>query len=89
MAFTSMMTIGNGAAAIAKKYLSQAKGRKEAKVAIRSTRVDKKSYMAVKLVTPREAHKKVIVVGLEAINAVLPLPTLHRPHAPPYWPPWL
>ena len=57
-----------------KKHNNKEKGKKGAGVATVSMGKEIKPYMPVKLPLSREAHIETILVGLEAINNILPSP---------------
>ena len=72
MGFASILTIGQDTVPKSWKCHSNGKAKKRAGVAVASAGVVIQPYMPVKLALSREAHLKVMAVGLEAINAIVP-----------------
>ena len=66
------------AASKSKKHCSKGKGKKKARVAAAGM----KPYMPEKVPSSRDAHLQVIVVSLEAANAILPSSVCTNPMLP-------
>ena len=66
--FASVLTMGQDTMAKRWKHLKNEKGRKNLWLAT----VGRPMYMPIKVTSSRDAHLQVMVVGLEATNAILP-----------------
>ena len=70
--FASILSIGKDATQKSWKCHIKGKSKKRAGVATVSVGVSIQLYMPIKLLSSREAHLKMIAVGLQAANAILP-----------------
>ena len=86
--FASIMTIGNEASPKGKKCHGKGKGKRRAGVAMASMGMGIQIYTPVKLLSSGEAYLKVMVVHLEAANAVLSSTYMQTLCSfwQPYWP---